>query len=190
MALPRPTTMTETAYEAVALSEEGRFLELWHGAPLEKPPVSFVHGDIMGELAALLTIALPRERWNIRVEHARVRARDGSIFIPDVAVVPAALVARGLAETPDRLEVYAEPVPFVAEVWSPATGRYDLRVKLAAYRERGDAEIWRLHPHERTLTRWLRQEDETYAELIHTGGPVALAALPDATIDLGPLFGG
>jgi Uma2 family endonuclease len=189
VALPRPMTMTEEAYETVALSEQGRFLELWNGSPLEKPPVSFRHGYAMNTLARLLGSALPFPDWHIRVEHARVRARDGSIVIPDVAVVPAALAERGLAETPDRLEVYADPLPFLAEVWSPSTGRYDRRVKFAAYRARGDAEIWRLHPDERTLTRWLRQDDGTCLDMVHTGGPVDLAALPGVTIDLDGLFG-
>lgn len=186
MALPRP--MTDRDYETAALSEAGRFLELWDGVPLEKPPVSFLHGNAIGELAALLTMALPRDAWRVRSEHARVRDRGGSIFIPDVAVVPVALVARGLAETPDRLEIYDDPLPFVAEVWSPSTGRYDVRVKLAAYRDRGDEETWRIHPYDRTLTRWIRQTDGTYAELVHTGGAVELAALPGVTIDLDALF--
>ncbi len=102
--------------------------------------------------------------------------------------MPTALVRRALAEHPEALETYAEPLPFVAEVWSPSTGGYDVRVKLAAYRQRGDGEIWRIHPYDRTLTRWIRQDDGTYAELIHTGGTIELPALPGVSIDLDALF--
>jgi Uma2 family endonuclease len=55
-----------------------------------------------------------------------------------------------------ELEIYDEPLPLVAEVWSPSTGGYDVLAKLPEYRRRGDTEIWLLHPYERTLTAWRR----------------------------------
>ncbi len=35
-------------------------------------------------------------------------------------------------------------------------GRVDVESKLPDYRRRGDLEVWRIHPYERTLTAWRR----------------------------------
>ena len=51
----------------------------------------------------------------------------------------------------DELEVYDAPLPLVVEIWSPSTGEFDVTTKLLEYQRRGDLEIWRLHPYERTL---------------------------------------
>ena len=63
-----------------------------------------------------------------------------------------------------------------------STGRDDLREKLPAYRQRGDAEIWLIHPRERSVRIWRRQPDGRYAESRLRGGTVQLAALPGVTI--------
>jgi Uma2 family endonuclease len=78
----------------------------------------------------------------------------------------------------------------VVEIWSPSTGDYDLKEKLTAYQQRGDLEIWRLHPYERTLTTWVRQSDGSYEETLYREGIVKPAALPNVAIDLAALFGG
>ncbi len=78
----------------------------------------------------------------------------------------------------------------MVEIWSPSTGGYDLDVKVTACKARGDAEIWRLHPHQRTLTRWVRQPGGSCAEFVHTGGVIELHALPGVTVDLDALFAG
>jgi Uma2 family endonuclease len=78
----------------------------------------------------------------------------------------------------------------VVEVWSPSTGDYDVDAKLPVYQQRGDLEIWRIHPYERTLTAWRRQPNGSYQETIHREGVVKPAALPGVAIDLGPLFDG
>jgi Uma2 family endonuclease len=57
------------------------------------------------------------------------------------------------------LEYYEQPLPLVVEVWSPSTGEYDIDSKLPEYQARGDKEIWRLHPYERTVRSWQRQPD-------------------------------
>jgi hypothetical protein len=57
----------------------------------------------------------------------------------------------------DVLEVDDAPLPLVVEVWSRSTGGDDVEEKLADDQRRGDAEIWRLHPFEKTLTRWVRR---------------------------------
>jgi Uma2 family endonuclease len=78
----------------------------------------------------------------------------------------------------------------VVEVWSPSTGHYDVATKLKGYRERGDTEIWFIHPYERTLTAWRRQPDGSYVEETHRGGVVAVASLPGVVIDLDVLLDG
>ena len=75
------------------------------------------------------------------------------------------------------------------ESWSPSTGTHDMNTKLPLYRERGDAEIWRLHPFDRDVVAWRRQPDGRYTESRVSGGRVTLLALPDVTIDLDKVFG-
>lgn len=110
-------------------------------------------------------------------------------MIPDVVVIPVAHQAPLLGD-PHGFNAYPEPLPFVAEVWSPSTGDYDVAAKLPIYRERGDLEIWFLHPYERTLTAWRRQPDGSYAETRFTGGIVPVLSLPGVTIDLDALLNG
>jgi Uma2 family endonuclease len=64
--------------------------------------------------------------------------------------------AAPLRHRQDVLEVYGDPLPLAAEVWSRSTGDYDVNEKLAVYKQRGDLEIWLIHPYERTLTSWSR----------------------------------
>ena len=92
-----------------------------------------------------------------------------------------------------RLRANAESVAScqeirMVEVWSRSTGGYDVNAKLPVYMERGDLEIWRIHPYERSLTSWVRQPDGSYQESVYRGGIVSLAALPGVTIDLDELF--
>ena len=93
-----------------------------------------------------------------------------------------------LLDLHDVLEVYDQPLPLVVEVWSRSTGDYDVEEKLAVYQQRGDLEIWRIHPYERTLTAWRRQPDGSYDETIHREGVVSPTALPGVEIDLAALF--
>jgi hypothetical protein len=44
--------------------------------------------------------------------------------------------------------------------------------KLREYKGRGDQEIWRIHPHERTLTAWRRQPDGSCSETVYRTGTV------------------
>jgi Uma2 family endonuclease len=86
------------------------------------------------------------------------------------------------------LAIFSGPLPLVVEVWSSSTGDYDVDTKVSVYQQRGDLEIWRIHPYERTLTSWQRQPDGSYQETMHRGGSVAPIGLPGVTIDLGTLF--
>jgi Uma2 family endonuclease len=144
------------------------------------------HNDIMMYLALQLGQQLNREDFRVRSNAGHVRRSAENYYIPDVFVVPTALV-RPLLPT-HRLETYAVPLPLVVEVWSPSTGDYDVKTKLLEYQRRGDLEIWLIHPFERTLTAWRRQPDATYSETVFEGGRVQPVALPDVTVDLDALF--
>lgn len=88
----------------------------------------------------------------------------------------------------DTIESYSSPLPLVVEIWSPSTGDYDVDSKIPEYQRRGDLEIWRIHPFERTLIIWRRQPDGSYTEEHVTGGIVTPVALPNVSIDLNTLF--
>src|SRR5215207_7192218 len=175
--------LSERTYTAVVLEDpEGRW-ELHQGKLLEKPLMSSAHSDVMMDLGVQLANQLDRSRFRVRVNSSRLRRLEVTYFIPDVMVVPADIPIRNRND-PSVLEVFDEPVPFLAEVWSPSTGQYDIESKLPEYRSRGDLEIWRIHPFDRTVNAWRRQIDGSYVELNFDSGLVQLAALPEVWIDL------
>jgi len=180
-------SVTERTYQAVAAKDPERRWELHDGLLVEKPWMGNEHSDVKTYLGFDLIRQLDRERSRVHIDSTRLRESQRRYYIPDVTVIPIELFRRGLGQ-PGRLEFYSEPLPFVAEVWSISTGRFDVDEKLPAYRRRGDLEIWRLHPYERTLTVWRRQPDGTYSESLYHGGLVRMESLPGVTIDLDALF--
>ena len=76
----------------------------------------------------------------------------------------------------------------MVEVWSALTGGYDVDKKIPVYKQRGDLKIWRVLPYERTLTRWVRQPDGSYQEIVRRDGLISPIAFPGVTIDLDQLF--
>jgi Uma2 family endonuclease len=180
------TLVSAQEYEALAVTEEGRFLELHGGQLVEKPAMVWRHERTQLRFVSQLNRQLDPMLYEVHFS-ARIKRDDEHVFIPDLCVVPVA----GLVldeEALDRLAIFSQPLPFVAEIWSPSTGTYDVNTKLPHYRARGDLEIWRLHPRQRTIWTWQRQGDGSYAERTVTGGKVALHALPWVTIDADALF--
>ncbi len=180
-------SVTERTYEQIALEEPERQWELHQGALREKPAMSVEHNHVQRELYGFLYDQLDRTRFKISMNSSRLRLSDDVHYIPDLVVIPAAFVTR-MRQQPGLLEVYRDAMPLVVEVWSPTTGSYDVDTKIPAYQARGDAEVWRLHPFERTLTAWRRQPDGTYEQTVYRGGTVQSVALPNVTIDLDALF--
>ena len=121
------------------------------------------------------------------INAARVHRPDGFYYIPDLVVIPIAMIQAG-GELVQALEVYDAPLPLVVEVWSPSTGDYDVDAKIPVYQERGDQEIWRIHPFDRTLTAWRRQPEVGYVATTYTGATIQPVALPDVTIEVEALF--
>jgi Uma2 family endonuclease len=177
--------ITEQEYQELALAEPR--WELWDGEPREKPGMSSTHEDIAFYLGFLLQSQLDREQWRLSVNGAKTRISGSTYFIPDVVVVPAASGIQ-LRDDPRHLASHGEPLPLVIEVWSRTTGSYDFERKLGSYRERGDAEIWYIHPYERTLTVWRMQPDGSYVEARYDGGRIPVASLPGVVIDLDNLL--
>jgi Uma2 family endonuclease len=181
------TRISGETYERLALAEPDRKWELRDGHLREKPGMTAAHNSLEMQLGFMLMSQLDWSVFQVRVDAGRVRRPEATYFIPDIFVVPTALVAP-LLKLQDVLEVYDQPLPLVVEVWSRSTGEYDVEEKLAVYKQRGDLEIWRIHPYERTLTAWRRLPDGSYDETIHHEGVVSPTALPGIEIDLTVLF--
>ncbi|MGI8551563.1 MAG: Uma2 family endonuclease [Dehalococcoidia bacterium] len=180
--------ISEATYERVALEDrEGRW-ELVCGRLRRKPGMTVEHYDVMRALIRRLITQVEEGEFAVSMESPRLRISTGTYFLPDVCVIPRAAVQRKRRETSGRLEVYDEPMPLVVEVWSPSTGEYDVNDKLREYQWRGDLEIWRIHPYERTLIAWRHQPDGSYSETLYRGGTVQPVALPGVTIELERLF--
>ena len=175
-------------YERLAVHDDYRFVELRDGLLVEKPPATFRHAGSIDRLAREMNVQLDPEEFTVSSNNARLRVGD-SYVVPDLVVLPAAVVETMLEQTPDRLAVYDDPVPLVVEVWSPSTGAYDVHTKLPIYKARGDREIWFVHPFERTLTAWVRRPDGAYEETVHTGGIVESGALTGVRVAWRMLFG-
>jgi Uma2 family endonuclease len=125
--------------------------------------------------------------YQIRVQHARLRISSDTYFIPDIAIVPNDLIAP-MRRHPVTLDAYSDPLPLVIEIWSPSTGTYDMTEKLTAYQQRGDQEIWSVHPYARTLTSWARQADGSYDEVVRLTGLAEPSSLAGVAIDIDLLF--
>ena len=183
--MPVEQLISEETYLRFVLSGVEGSWELHDGRLVEKPAMTFRHGQIPMLLGHFLLSQLDRAQFQV-VSELRVRRSSATVFVPDLMVVPAAYSE----EIRDRpvLAIFSDPLPLVVEVWSPSTGDYDVDAKLPVYQQRGDLEIWLIHPYERTLTAWRRQPDGSYQETIHREGVVKPAALPGVAIDLGALF--
>lgn len=176
--------MDAATYERIAGDAAYKLTELHDGIPVEKPVMSETHGDLMVELAFLLRSRLDPSAHRLRVNHAKLAVPGGAYYIPNIAVLPMARSEAGSV----RGDLYHHPASLVVEIWSPSTGDYYQQAKIPGYMLRGDREIWLVHPYERTLTRWLREDDGEYRESVLAGGTVSPAELPDVAIDLDALL--
>ena len=183
------TRMSEQEYRELALNDTDHRWELWDGVLVEKPLMSMKHDDIAFYLGLALANQLDRNVYRVNVNGGKTRRSEGTYFIPDVVVIPAAL-KRPFEDDPRAFNAFAEPLPLVVEMWSRTTAHYDIAAKLPTYRERGDLEIWYIHPYERTLTVWRKLPAGGYAEDLYRGGIVPVASLPGVTIDFDALLDG
>jgi Uma2 family endonuclease len=161
MALTRTEQMSEEAFREFSLGDPQGQWELVNGQLRERPGMSVGHGQVMDGLLVQLYRQLDRGEYHMRVQHACLRVSPVTYYIPDIAVIPTAN-ERVLLEHPRDLDAYPDPLPLVIEIWSPSTGDYDIDEKLPDYQQRGDLEIWYIHPYTRTLTVWCRQPNGAY----------------------------
>jgi Uma2 family endonuclease len=180
--------VSEATYQRLAREDTDHIWELVCGELVKRPPMTTEHEETSAKLARRFIMQVDERDYSVRCNSGRLRVPSGNFRVPDVVVIPREYVRR-LQASPGTFEVYSEPMPLVAEIWSPSTGQYDVETKLAEYQQRGDLEVWRIHPYERTLTAWHRQPDGTYTQTKYTGGLVQPAFLPNVTIDLDDLFG-
>src|SRR5215212_7816599 len=141
--------VTEKTYYQVALEDPEGLWELYDGALRRKPDMTVEHNYIATRLFAELIRQLNPREFDVRANMGRVHRLPDSYFIPDVYVIPMELVQQRRGRS-DLLEIYDVPLPLVVEVWSPSTGDYDVDSKLPEYQRRGDLEIWRIQPYERS----------------------------------------
>lgn len=173
-------------YERVALEDGDGLWELVCGRLRERPLMTQEHNRCAWRLMSQIAKQFDESKFEARMNAPALRIREGTYLVPDVAVFPIDTPAAGARHT--SLETYEVAVPFVAEVWSPSTGGYDVETKLPEYQVRGDLEIWRIHPIDRDVTVWRRLPDGSYSESRHTSGTLAIESLPAVTIDLARLF--
>ena len=179
--------VSQSTYQLLSLEDQDNQWELFDGRLTDKPSMSFAHNEIMAELGFMLRSQLSHDEFVVRVNAGRLRRGARNYYIPDVMVVPRSAALANRAE-PMTIEIYDQPLPLVVEVWSPSTGVYDVDDKIPEYQARGDLEIWRLHPYDRTLTTWRRRDDGGYDESIQKGGMVHPVGRPGVTIDLDSVF--
>lgn len=181
--------VTEQTYQRVALEDPEGLWKLHRGRLRSKSTGTSAHNQAMSRLGGQLMQRLDPTRFEVRINAGRLRRSAADIYLPDVFVVPVALTLP-LLDQPDALEAYADPVPLVVEVWDPPTDEYDGDTKIPEYEHRGDTEIWRLHPYDRSLLAAKRQPDGSYEITEHRGGNVRSAALEGVAIDLDVLWRG
>jgi len=183
MALP---LAQQTAVPSSLEETDGRH-ELYDGELREKPQMSFGHNLTMRRLVRQLIMQLPFDGFEVLQNAGHTAVPGGNSYIPNVAVVPTSLT-KAFRDDPRTFESYSSALPFVVEIWSPSTGRYDIDRKIPGYQARSDLEIWRIHPFDQVVLIWRRQDDGRYVESEARGGTIALHALPDVTIDLDALW--
>lgn len=179
--------MTEQDYERFVMTGAQGAWELHDGVLLEKPGMSAEHGDFTFEFGYRLRDQIDRSQFRIAINDWRVLRPTATVFVPDLVVVPVALYDQFRGQ-PGRLPIFSQPLPLVVEVWSASTGDYDIAAKIPVYQQRGDLEIWHVHPYERTLTRWVRQLDGSYRMTTHRDGLISLTPLSGVAINLDELF--
>ena len=178
--------VSEATYERLALEDiEGQW-EYVCGRVRQKPPMTQEHNSAARILTFLLQSQLPLDEYEVGLNAGRTSRAEEASFIPDVVVIPVGMMA-ALKGTM-ALETYSDPLPFVAEVWSPSTGDYDVDTKFPEYKRRGDLEIWRVHPYDREIVAWRKRADGSYSETRYTAGEVPVESLPGVTIRLESLF--
>ncbi len=130
--------LTEAEYEEFVFANPDRKWELVEGQLREKPGLSWEHDDIIVSLAILLQLQLDRAAFASRKSTGRSRHSPGTIFIPDLMVVPTRL-GENFAADRETCDL-RQPLPLVVEVWS---NRPVITTSTRSFLNISDEVIWR-----------------------------------------------
>ncbi|MFE5740919.1 Uma2 family endonuclease [Streptomyces celluloflavus] len=164
---------------------EGSKVEIIDGIIVVTPPPAAPHNRIAEKVQRRLYSVLP-ENWGIYQTLGVAHPSYGRLYIPDLVVIPDAVLA--------QMEG-GDPVPLTAaeltvEITSPSNASYDRLNKAAAYAQAGVPLyllIDRFAPAGPTVTLYGEPEDNVYQELqkVKFGEEVHLPEPFDLTIDTG-----
>ncbi|MBI4754279.1 MAG: Uma2 family endonuclease [Betaproteobacteria bacterium] len=107
-------------------------------------------------------------------------ADTDTVLQPDLLVVcdPGKIEPRGIQGAPD----------WIVEVLSPSTASHDHIAKRRVYERAGVGEYWLVHPNDRLLTIYRRQDGRFgEAEILDLAGETTVAVLPGVTIRWAPI---
>lgn len=75
--------ISEQEYRELALTDEGKLVELWDGVPREKPTMSMKHADVAFYLGVALATQLDQRDFRVNIQAGRLRISERNYFIPD-----------------------------------------------------------------------------------------------------------
>lgn len=188
MTLPRRDTLFHTYIDYLTWSRSSGDELIDGTAYVKEPPApSPVHQGIVAELCRQAGNALEDSPSRVFIAPFDVRLPKpneqgdeveevNTVVQPDVLIIcdRRKTDSRGIRGAPD----------WIAEVLSPSTAGYDQIVKLPAYERAGVAEVWLIHPIDRTVAIY-RLEEGRYGRptILELEGQTQISAVPAVTID-------
>lgn len=118
--------------------------ELVMGELVMAPPPAAYHQHLLTELSTRVCNHLGAERWRVLVAPVNVNVDVYNVYQPDLIVLPAD------AERPS-LDWEIPTPPWVVEILSPSTARYDRDIKLPRLASKGVQEAWLIDPWAREI---------------------------------------
>lgn len=180
------TTRLITAEELAQMPSEEERTELVRGEVIRMAPAGHIHGELAGNLFALL--------WNFVKQHqlGKVYAAETGFILsrsPDTVRAPdAAFVRADRAARQENRPGFFEGAPDLAvEVMSPGDTVEEVEEKILDYLEAGTRLIWITNPRTRTITVYRSLTDIHVLTTNDTldGGNV----LPGFTVSVKDIFG-
>ncbi len=150
----------------------------------EPPAPSRIHQELVGELHLQIRSALEGKSFRLYLAPFDVRLPKSdepdeevdTVVQPDLVIVgdPGKLDERGMRGAPD----------WIAEVLSPSTARHDQLRKVPVYERSGVAEVWLIHPIDRTVTLY-RLDGGRYGppSVLELRGQTTLVAVPGVSVN-------
>jgi Uma2 family endonuclease len=182
---PRRHRITVDEYYRMAevglLAPDAR-VELIEGEIIDMAPIGAEHGSVVDYLTRLL-IRAADERAIVRVQGA-VRLSQRSEPEPDIALL------KPRADFYRRAQPTGSDTLLIIEV-SDSTLHYDRDIKVPLYARHGVPEVWIVDLQHGRLLSYGSPVQGSYEKRQDTAQPgiIALASLPDVTVDLSTILG-